>query len=298
LKAWSVRNQLRKLRENFHPLYHLRKSGLGRRSIGLLDFPVWLSLPGVNFKVRGQLLTHGLGFAATGSSEQGSESLALICVDVLNLESFWDVGANIGYYTWLLKSAAPQLRCLLFEASPQNAEFVQSTLDKNRLPNVELVAAGASDRLGEACLRVDSLAGATSTLDESATQTFEEQHFGVSSAKIAIALVTIDSERHRRQRVDFLKIDVEGHEAAVLRGAEQTILSDQPILFVECFHSGHPCLQNLELQGYRFVDSDRLRIEFDSSTANYFGFPRKFHSKIDPLLNQARERLKASGISN
>jgi FkbM family methyltransferase len=284
---------LQQLRERFHPLYYARKSAAGRFVIRLVDLPVWLSIPDVSFKVRGRLVTHGLAFAAIGSQELGSEALALACIDRLKLESFWDVGANIGYYTWLLRSASPGLRAVLFEASPGNAEFVRTTLERNQLPDVELIAAGASDCQGDGYLRVDSLAGATSTLDQSAKQTFEEQHFGIPSAKTPISLVTIDDERSRRLRVDFLKIDVEGHEAAVLRGAQRTISSDQPILFVECFHPEHACLGYLEQEGYRFVDGDRLKAQVDSETTNYFGFPRKFHSNIDLLLKKARERLKA-----
>ena len=284
---------MQQLRERFHPLYYARKSAAGRFVIGLIDLPVWLSVPAVSFKVRGRLVTHGLAFAAIGSQEPGSEALALVCIDRLRLESFWDVGANIGYYTWLLKSARPALRAVLFEASPANAELVRTTLQRNALPDVELIAAGASDCQGNGYLRVDSLAGATSTLDDSAEETFEEQHFGVPSGKIPVSLVTIDNERSRRARVDFLKIDVEGHEAAVLRGARGTISSDQPILFVECFHPEHACLAYLERQGYSFVDSDRLTAQVNPGTTNYFGFPWKFHSSIDLLLEQARARLKS-----
>ncbi len=284
---------MQQLREHFHPLYYARKSAAGRFLIRLIDLPVWLSVRDVRFKVHGRLVTHGLAFAAIGSQEPGSEALALVCTDFLKLESFWDVGANIGYYTWLLKSASPELRAVLFEASPANAEFVRTTLKRNELPGVELIAAGASDCQGNGYLRVDSLAGATSTLDDSAELTFEEQHFGVPSGKTPISLVTIDNERSRRARVDLLKIDVEGHEAAVLRGAQRTIASDQPILFVECFHPQHACFEYLERQGYVFVDSDRLTAEVNSRTTNYFGFPQRFHSSIDLLLEKARARLKA-----
>jgi FkbM family methyltransferase len=289
---------LQQVRERFHPLYYARKSAAGRFAIRLLDLPVWLSVPGVTFKVRGRLVTHGLAVAAIGSQEPGSEALALTCVEHLKLESFWDVGANIGHYTWLLKSAAPQLRAVLFEASPQNAELVRATLERNQLPAVELIAAGAGDCNGNGYLRVDSLAGATSTLDHSTEQTFEEQHFGIPAQRIPISVVTIDNERARRQRVDLLKIDVEGYEAAVLRGARRTVSADQPVLFIECFHPGHACLQSLEREGYRFVDGDRLQEQLSPDTGNYFGFPPKFHSEINLLLSKARDRLHAGSLSD
>jgi FkbM family methyltransferase len=260
--------------------------------IRLIDLPVWLSVLDVGFKVRGRLVTHGLVFAAIGSQEPGSKALALACVERLNLESFWDVGANIGYYTWLLKSASPTLRAVLFEASPANARLVRTTLNRHKLHDVELVAAGVSERQGEGYLRVDSLAGTTSTLDDSTPQTWEEEHWGVAPGRTPIPLVTIDDERSRRSRVDFLKIDVEGHEAAVLLGAQHTISSDQPIVFVECFHPEHTCLEFLEQEGYRLVDGDRLEAQVNSGTFNYFGFPRRFHSDIEPLLDDARGRIQ------
>jgi hypothetical protein len=86
---------LRYVREHFHPLFYLRKWPLGSLAIRLLDRPVWLSIPGVNFHVRGKKITHGLAFAATGSQERAPQSLALACASQLKIDAFWDVGANI-----------------------------------------------------------------------------------------------------------------------------------------------------------------------------------------------------------
>ena len=105
----------------------MRKSAMGRWLIRLADTPTWLSIPGIGFKVRGRLVTHGLAFSAVGSNEPAAEALALTCVDSLDLKSFWDVGANIGFYTWLLKSSFPTMRAVLIEASPSNADLVRKT---------------------------------------------------------------------------------------------------------------------------------------------------------------------------
>ena len=285
-----MRNPLRILRDLFHPLYHMRKFAAGRWLIRRADTPTWLSIPGIRFKVRGRLITHGLAFSAAGSNEPAAEALAITCVGSLDLKSFWDVGANIGFYTWLLKSSFPTMRAVLIEASPSNADLVRKTLERNRFSDVELIAAGASDSKGQGVLRVDSEAGATSTLDDAAEQTFEEQHWGVPSERVPISLITIDEERSRRSCIDFIKIDVEGHEAAVLRGAQKTISSDQPLLFVECFHPDRACLKPLEGLGYKFVDGDRLTEKPEPHTSNYFGFPTRFHDAIDQVLRAASDR--------
>jgi FkbM family methyltransferase len=288
-----MRNIVRTVRETFHPLFYLRKLPLARATIRLLDRPVWMRVPGVSFKVRGRLITHGLAFAATGSQETNPEALALSCLHHLNLRSFWDVGANIGHYSWLLKSAAPELEVVLFEPLPANTMLIRATLKRCALPGKALVAAGASDRSGTGLLRADAIAGATSSL-ESDGDTFEERHFGVEAQQFSIPLVSIDEERAVRTRVDMMKIDVEGHESAVLRGAQKTIAADQPVLFVECSHPGHECLAQLEQEGYRLVDADRLSpvSKGGVDALNYFGFPSRLAGSIDPILATARAMSK------
>jgi len=291
-----MHSSLRMLREKFHPLFYLRKSALGRNAIRFVDCPVMLSVPGIRFKVCGRLITHGLAFAATGSQEQGSEALALTCIRQLELRSFWDVGANIGHYTWLLKSASPDLEAVLFEPFPANIALIRKTLKVHGFADVTLITAGASKHSGTATLHTDSVAGATSSL-ETAGKTFEERHFGVSSKPLTIATVSIDDVRAQRRRVDFLKIDVEGHEEHALQGAEKTIATDQPVVFIECGHAGHSCLTELENQGYQFVDGDQLTYERTSKTINHFGFPRRFKSRIDDLLQVARNEVPSAVLS-
>lgn len=276
------------LRERFHPLFYARKSRVGRFVIRLADRPVWLSIPHVDFKVRGRLLTHGLGFAMSGSLETKPEALVRACLRQLTLRSFWDVGANIGHYAWMMKSAVPNLELVLIEPLPENATLIQETLTRQHASDSTLIVAGASDSLGEGVLHADKLAGATSSLEQQ-EQTFEQQHFGVIPATIPVSLTTIDDVRKLHGQVDFMKIDVEGHEESVLRGGRETIRRDQPILFVECCHPHHACLRNLEVEGYRIVDADRLCLDDGEGRMNFFCFPKRFAGSVEGLLALARQ---------
>jgi FkbM family methyltransferase len=234
------------------------------------------------------MITHGLGFAAVGSLEKNPEALALACVSQFGLRSFWDVGANIGYYSWLLGSAAPHLEIVLFEAFQPNVDLIRATITRNKFLGTTLVAAGASDHLGKGSLRTDSEAGATSSLEVN-EETFEERHFGVRAGSVTIPLVTLDDESSHHGPVDFIKIDVEGHEESVLRGAIKTIASNQPILFIECGHPGHTCLAPLQQQGYQFIDGDRLIPGLNEHALNHFAFPERFAPSIETLLEIARQ---------
>lgn len=286
-----MRRHLQLIRERFHPLFYARRSSLGRKIIHLLDRPVWMHLQGVEFKVRGRMISHGLAFAIVGSQEKNPESLALACIYRLGLRSFWDVGANIGYYSWVLRAAAPHLKIVLFEPFPPNADLIRATINRNKFKQVTLISAGASDATGMKTLRTNAEAGATSSF-ETETMTFEERHWGVRAGFVKIPVVTIDDQSSRYEPVDFIKIDVEGHEQSVLRGALKTISFSQPVLFIECDHPGHPCLAPLQQLGYRFVDADRLISGLRADTVNLFAFPERFASSIDTLLEIALQHRR------
>ena len=281
---------IRRVRERFHPLSYARKSPLGRLVIRLVDRPAWLSVPDVTFKVRGRLLTHNLAYALFGSHETNAEALARACMRQLKLRSFWDVGANIGYYAWLMKSINPDLEILLIEPLPENAALIRATLTRCRFPNATLVVAGASDSTGHGTLHADTLGGATSSL-ENRDQTFEEFHYGVTAGTLQIPLITIDELREHRGPVEFMKIDVEGHEEFALRGARRTISADEPLLFIECNHPHHACLDMLVSQGYRLVDADHLSLSCSDHNSNYFCFPRRFADSVEGLLESACQEM-------
>jgi FkbM family methyltransferase len=224
----------------------------------------------------------------SGSMETSPEALVRACISNLALRSFWDVGANVGHYSWLMKSAVPNIELVLIEPLPENAALIRETMARHRFSDTTLIVAGASDSLGQGVLHADKMAGATSSLEQQG-ETFEEFFWGVTSSTIPIALTTIDDVRKLHGKVDFMKIDVEGHEEAVLRGGDETIRRDQPILFVECGHQDQACLRRLESEGYRIVDADRLSVNSAEQSTNFFCFPMRHTNLIEELLKHARE---------
>ncbi len=242
-------------------------------------------MPSISFKVRGQLLSHGVAYGLIGPGEENPTSLAMACLRHFQFRSFWDVGANFGYYSWLLKSAAPELEIVLVEPLPINARLIHDTVRRNRFSNVELIEAAASNKPGSGTLYADMLAGLTSSLIKG--ETFEQHHFGIASKAIDVSLTSIDALRRERSPVDFIKIDVEGHEAAVLRGAKETIELDQPVLFIECSHPDHGCLAPLESSGYVIVDADRMSLDCSQLSYNFFCFPNRHVDSIGTILSKS-----------
>ncbi len=138
-----------------------------------------------------------------------------------------DVGANRGIYTyWMGKRA---VRVDAFEPQPALARYIRDA----RLRNVHVHETALSDRAGTGQLLVpadDGLARIASSEVSDAISVIAESKFGVKT-RLEVAVRTLDS--FHLQDVGFLKIDVEGHELAVLQGAHETITASRPVVFVE-----------------------------------------------------------------
>ncbi len=132
----------------------------------------------------------------------------------------FDVGANNG--EWSAKLAAhmqrPDARFHLFECSPQVLPYLPKRLP--RIPNPTVVEAAVSEQEGEIVLhtpiRGSGLASVHARRDVSVSrETYES---------VTVPAITLDGYVHRNgiDRIDLLKMDIEGHELAALRGAVQT----------------------------------------------------------------------------
>lgn len=163
-----------------------------------------------------------------------------------------DVGANVGVYADVL--AQGSARVIAFEPNRDCADHLR----RLALPRVELVEAALSDRSGEAELRVPRLAGGeNAALGSIAAGNELGEAGGVSS--YTVPTLTLDEALETfvspSERVCFVKIDVEGHELAVLAGASRVITRDKPVFLIETEerHGGAPAkvFALMEGHGYR-----------------------------------------------
>jgi FkbM family methyltransferase len=139
-----------------------------------------------------------------------------------------DVGCNVGLYASIL--AGCTARTIAFEPHPGNAAYLR----KLKIRHCEIVEAAVSDVPGRRVLRVPV---------EADTEMHALGAIGggeaddPSIAQYDVDVVTLDSVLPPRlsagERIGFIKIDVEGHELGVLRGADNIINEHRPILLVE-----------------------------------------------------------------
>jgi len=133
-----------------------------------------------------------------------------------------DVGANKGLYTYFLAKHASHVYA--YEPLLELASF----LDKATDHHVTVKPMALSDEAGETTLYIPSHHQKTS-FDMS---TLDPQQLNTDDYQMrTITTTTLDQEE--RSNIGFIKIDVEGFELSVLKGAYDTIKRDKPILLVE-----------------------------------------------------------------
>lgn len=135
---------------------------------------------------------------------------------------FLDVGANIGWFTLMLATHRPAARVWAFEPLPATAGRLAENVRRAGRDNVRVVPAAAGRAAGEAAF--------TPTADDA----FTHRSTG-DGPSVACSVTTVDEEWERagRPRVDAVKVDVEGAEPDVLRGAERVLRRDHPVLLAE-----------------------------------------------------------------
>ena len=138
-----------------------------------------------------------------------------------------DVGANIGISTLAFAHIASKGRVIAFEPSSRNFTLLLSNIEANGLTNVSAVKAALSNVESTVTLLEDPEFMAGNRMNAEA---------GASSGESEdVEAVTLDAEvsRHRLQRIDLIKIDVEGHERQVLEGASSTLEKFRPPCVIE-----------------------------------------------------------------
>jgi FkbM family methyltransferase len=154
-----------------------------------------------------------------------------------------DVGANIGVYTLLLRSISP-LPIIAYEPQPFLFKLLQSNIAYNELPDVKTrnVACGSSRG------RLNFSIGINGSVVSKATKTKKnisgaslaaldlEQEAGITQvgdAVVRVPVTTLDEDLADVPSVALLKIDCEGFEYEVLRGAANIIKRHRPRLVLE-----------------------------------------------------------------
>ena len=197
--------------------------------------------------------------------------------------AFWDIGANIGLYSWFCANTRPDFSVVSFEPDAKNLECLHKTSAAWKLSNHKIVGKAVSDDVGRTTFYTDEISRATGTL-EPAANAFNAKHYGAVPRGIEVETVTLDhliAEGCPRPLV--VKIDVEGAELRVLHGGHIFFAEHRPILFLEIFGDRPQIFAVLKEFGYKCLDSDR-RSEVVPETVNLVALPPELNSDVTAAL--------------
>lgn len=172
--------------------------------------------------------------------------------------TFIDVGANDGLYSlFAARRVAPTGRVLAFEPSLREFSRLEKNISLNKLTTLLPLRMAVSDREGVATLRVAGFG-------HEGQNTLGEFAYNIEMAGTEqVPMITLDQmiDRYDLQTMDVLKIDAEGAELAVLKGAKSAIAKFRPLILLELVEaalvhqsaSQQAIINLLESAGYRFA---------------------------------------------
>jgi FkbM family methyltransferase len=154
---------------------------------------------------------------------------------------FWDIGANVGFYSLLASKLVASGKVYAFEPAPRNLSYLRRHLTLNRVTNVEVLELAVSDRDGISPFEIEE-SGFMGRLS--------------GGGKITVPTTTLDSlvEAGRVLPPDYVKMDIEGAELQALHGAARTFQRFHPVLFLATHGKDieKECRHLLESWGYEW----------------------------------------------
>ena len=208
---------------------------------------------------------------------------------------FLDVGANTGIYSLLSKAVSPLREVHAFEPFKSVFGILKNNIALNKFAaDIIVVNAAASSETGTADLFIPTQEHGLVEMSASLSPDFKSEH----SERVSVRSIKLDD--YCRQlglgRVAVMKIDVEGVEDRVFKGAREMIARDRPIIFCEIFPDAGtwPAISAiLESAGYVVAS---IRPDFlvagkapDHTVSNHILFPTNMEAVV-------RDAARASDI--
>lgn len=186
----------------------------------------------------------------TGFREWEKETAPEIFRQIKMSHCFFDIGANCGVYSVVGSIINPSLKVFAFEPSPRVFKALSSNVSGNQL-QARVTA------LNMAIGSENGLVSFHECVDATMSSLSVNGYRGQPGSLITVECKTVDAVVENLSIVpDFLKIDVEGFESAVLLGATNTLAVHRPRIVLEA-NPGDNCAAVSEILGkydYKFFN--------------------------------------------
>jgi FkbM family methyltransferase len=221
-------------------------------------FQAWFATGSIRFRVR----------ALKARFRDQKVELGIIRQYLRPTDIACDIGANKGSYIYWLSSWCCNGAVVAFEPQPELARGLEKICRVIKLGNVKVEAKAVYSHSGEQDLFVPRGHQPGASLGRKALQ---NENFEI----LSVPLVSLDAYFSEHDKIGLLKIDAEGAEFDILRGAERILRQHAPLLVFECEnrHLAHgrvndvfSYLENLGYQGYFVCRNQLLAIsKFDAA---------------------------------
>ena len=189
-----------------------------------------------------------------------------------------DVGANLGTFCYAVRRAQQSARLVAFEPIPALAKRLRKAFK-----DIVVLEVALSDSRSVATFRIPYIDGRRCNTRASLAPIVDSSAY--SEIRVQTDLFDTVFTEIGLERLDFVKVDVEGHELEVIRGGEQTLRKHQPILLIEIEQRHHDNVPIrdiatfIENLGYKGHFLNRRSLKFDPIEA------------LDVRVHQRREDM-------
>lgn len=158
-----------------------------------------------------------------------------------------DAGAHIGTYT--LRAAIRGARVVAFEPNPETYRILIANISLNRLGTVSAHNIALGSARGSARLRLPPVYLGRASISREIE--------GGSAVEVLVSPLDDELSATEKTRIDWLKVDVEGYEVELLRGAPRVLGRTRRII-LEVEHGNESACEALLIHGHGFVRKKRV----------------------------------------
>jgi FkbM family methyltransferase len=199
----------------------------------------------------------------------------------------YDVGGHIGYTALLFAALARQVH--VFEPGPNNLPYLYSNVASKG--NILVVESAAGAQAGNSPMLVEDLTGQNNTLLPTADtfkSTRSNAFIRAKSHWEEVRVTTLDEYARQVTSPDVIKIDVEGFEFEVLRGAVDLLGDKRPVFMAEVTRHHAEIAELMTSLGYGVFSDELVDLgEVITTGPNVFFLHRGHHR---PLIERYSRR--------
>jgi FkbM family methyltransferase len=190
------------------------------------------------------------------------ESLRIWAELSKNAKTIIDIGANTGVFTMVAKNNNPGATMVAIEPVEVNFSVLSQNIQQNQFSvHAENVALSNADGTAKMFMLKDKLNYMTSVNDNRYAVDSEIQaNVEVVEIEVPIKRFSYINDKYKLGRIDLVKIDVEGHEVAVLNAMLPFIKESKPIILIEVIGDENAKIMDNMFKdiGYRYVSIDEI----------------------------------------